>query len=446
MIKLHDHQERALRRLSNGKILWGGVGSGKTITAIFYYLRNETPKDIYVITTARKRDEQDWQLDFLKVGVGPEPGPAGHGSLTVDSWNNLGRYRNVKGAFFIFDEQRLVGSGSWSKIFLDIAKGNNWIMLSATPGDNWLDYIPVFVANGFYKNRTAFKREHVVYNTFTKFPKVDRYVGVGRLVRLRQQLLVEMPFDRHTVRHPIDIHVDHDESTFEKVLGQRWHVYENRPLRDAAELFSVMRKVVNSDSSRIAAVRTLMETHGRLIVFYNFDYELEMLRELKWQTNSPVSTESSALESQRDSKASATASAAALTSPGQNCSEETSTSTTSTTTSWSKFQLAEWNGHNHDPVPATERWVYLVQYVAGAEAWNCVTTNAICFYSLPYSYKIWEQAHGRIDRLNTIFRDLFYHRLLSNSVIDKIIARSLDQKKSFNEGKYAKEKFGGEKI
>lgn len=427
-IKLHDHQERALKKLSNGKILWGGVGSGKTITAIFYYLRTETPKDIYVITTARKRNEQDWQLDFLKVGVGPEPGPAGHGSLTVDSWNNLGRYRNVKGAFFIFDEQRLVGSGSWSKIFLDIAKGNNWIMLSATPGDNWLDYIPVFVANGFYKNRTAFKREHVVYNTFTKFPKVDRYVGVGRLVRLRQQLLVEMPFDRHTVRHPIDIHVDYDESTFEKVLGQRWHVYENRPLRDAAELFSVMRKVVNSDSSRIAAVRTLMETHGRLIVFYNFDYELETLRTLDQQISIPPSMtngfeEDTTLSQKKPRRPS-------------NPWDPSSTN----------LVVAEWNGHRHDPVPTTERWVYLVQYVAGAEAWNCVTTNAICFYSLPYSYKIWEQAHGRIDRLNTIFRDLFYYRLLSNSVIDKIIARSLDQKKSFNEGKYAKEKFGGEKI
>lgn len=427
-IKLHDHQERALKKLSNGKILWGGVGSGKTITAIFYYLRTETPKDIYVITTARKRNEQDWQIDFLKVGVGPEPGPAGHGNLTVDSWNNLGRYRNVKGAFFIFDEQRLVGSGSWSKIFLDIAKGNNWIMLSATPGDNWLDYIPVFVANGFYKNRTAFKREHVVYNTFTKFPKVDRYVGVGRLVRLRQQLLVEMPFDRHTVRHPIDIHVDHDESTFEKVLGKRWHVYENRPLRDAAELFLVMRKVVNSDSSRLAAVRTLMGMHGRLIVFYNFDYELFMLRA---QLNSATSDmQSSAPNTSTIGKLGK--------SPKQSSNPWDPSST--------NLVVAEWNGHRHDPVPTTERWVYLVQYVAGAEAWNCVTTNAICFYSLPYSYKIWEQAHGRIDRLNTIFRDLFYYRLLSNSVIDKIIARSLDQKKSFNEGKYAKEKFGGEKI
>lgn len=411
-MQLYDHQETALKKLSNGKILWGGVGTGKSLTAAVYYLRSEAPKNVYVITTARKRDSFDWEKEFARVGVGKDD--TLHGHLTVDSWNNIGRYREVEGAFFIFDEQRLVGSGEWSKGFLTIAKRNHWILLSATPGDTWLDYIPIFVANGFYKNRTQFKREHVVYNTFARFPKVDRYVGVGRLVRLRDELLVEMPYVRQTTRHPIDIYVDHDEKLFERVLKDRWHVYENRPLRDAAELFLVMRKVVNSDSSRIAAVRTLTETHGRLIVFYNFDYELESLRNLIQQSTSETKTSSLPTED---------------------------TSSTSPT-----IHLAEWNGHKHQPVPTSERWVYLVQYVAGAEAWNCVTTNAICFYSLPYSYKIWEQAHGRIDRLNTIFRDLFYYRLLSNSVIDKIIVRSLDQKKSFNEGRYAKEKFGAKNF
>lgn len=467
--------------------------------AATYYVRKESPRDVYVITTARKRDSFDWEKEFARVGVGKDD--TLHGHLVVDSWNNIGRYREVEGAFFIFDEQRLVGSGEWSKFFLTIAKRNTWILLSATPGDTWLDYIPVFVANGFYKNRTAFKREHVVYAPWSRFPKVDRYVGVGRLVRLRDELLVDMPYVRSTTRHTIDIHVDHDESTFEKVLKHRWHVYENRPLRDAAELFLVMRKVVNSDPSRISAVRTLLEKHPRIIVFYNFDYELESLRSLthpsisenhlfpstskatsertdrntsggstpradttsfqlterkdeQWLIHSPVSIESSELESNgreaegygEPTQRLSTASVAISTSPDQNSSKVDSTNTISTTTSGSSFQVAEWNGHKHEPVPTSERWVYLVQYVAGAEAWNCVTTNAICFYSLPYSYKIWEQAHGRIDRLNTIFRDLFYYRLLSNSVIDKIVTRSLDQKKSFNEGKYAREKFGAENF
>lgn len=518
-MKLYDHQESALNRLGNGKILWGGVGTGKSLVAAAYYIRKEAPRDVYVITTARKRDSFDWEKEFARVGVGKDD--TLHGHLTVDSWNNIGRYREVEGAFFIFDEQRLVGSGEWAKNFLTITKRNTWILLTATPGDTWLDYIPIFIANGFYKNRTQFKREHVVYAPWSRFPKVDRYVGVGRLVRLRDELLVEMPYVRATTRHSIDVHVDHDEKLFERVLKDRWHVYENRPLRDVAELFLVMRKVVNTSPSRLDAVQNLLTTHSRLIVFYNFDYELHLLRSMlgeveksptplieqspkhknnsigaketttfpstskaisertdrntsggstpradttsfqlterkdeQWLIHSPVSIESSELESNgreaegygEPTQRLSTASVAISTSPDQNSSKVDSTNTISTTTSGSSFQVAEWNGHKHQPVPTSKRWVYLVQYVAGAEAWNCVTTNAICFYSLPYSYKIWEQAHGRIDRLNTIFRDLFYYRLLSNSVIDKIVTRSLDQKKSFNEGKYAREKFGAEKI
>lgn len=387
VVELYPHQEKAVSELHNGSILWGGVGTGKSLVAATYYMRKEAPKDVYVITTAKKRDSLDWDREFARYGVGRNSDATVAGTLTVDSWNNIGRYREVQGAFFIFDEQRLVGSGEWSKNFLYLARRNNWILLTATPGDTWLDYIPVFVANGFYKNRTQFKREHVVYNAFTRFPKVEKYVDIGRLVRYRDYLLVEMPFERHTKRNSIEVTVDYDRELFEKVVKNRWNVFQNKPLRDVAELFLVMRKVVNSDGSRLEAVRTLMETHPRLIVFYSFDYELEALRQMLSMMSTSVT-------------------------------------------------FAEWNGHKHEDIPKTESWVYLVQYTAGAEGWNCTSTDAVVFYSLTYSYKIWEQAHGRIDRLNTGFTDLFYYTLMSNSFIDFAIAKSLGEKRSFNEAKY----------
>lgn len=383
--ELYDHQKKALNELSNGKILWGGVGTGKSLVAAAYYMKYEADADIFVITTARKRDSLDWDGEFIKFGVGREINATTAGQLTVDSWNNIGRYTDIKDAFFIFDEQRIVGSGKWSKDFIKIAKSNRWILLSATPGDTWLDYIPVFVANGFYKNRTAFMREHVVFNSYSKFPKVDRYVSVGRLVKHRNNLLVEMPFERHTTRHFSILEVAHNEELLAKVVKERWHVYEDRPLRDVAELFSVMRKVVNSDSSRIQKIRMLMEEHPKLIIFYNFDYELEVLRTL---------------------------------------------------TSGELLEVAEWNGHKHEKLPIGDRWVYLVQYTAGAEAWNCITTDAIVFYSLTYSYKIWEQAQGRIDRLNTPFVNLFYYSLMSKATIDQLVWKALSSKKSFNESKW----------
>lgn len=335
---------------------------------------------MYVITTAKKRDSLDWEQEFSNVGVTRGESDSRRGSLTVDSWNNIGKYKDVTGAFFVFDEQRLVGSGQWSKSFLQIAKNNHWILLSATPGDTWMDYIPVFVANGFYRNRTEFKREHVVYNTFSKFPKVDRYVNVGRLLRLRSSILVEMPYVRHTVRETTDVWCDYDKVALHKVLTDRWHVYEDRPLRDVAELFLVMRKVVNSDRSRIEAIETLLDCQPKLIVFYNFDYELEILRGLA-----------------------------------------------------DRYPVAEWNGHKHEAVPQGDSWVYLVQYTAGAEGWNCTTTDSMVFYSQTYSYRQFHQAQGRIDRLNTPYWYLKYWILISKSPIDLAIRKALNSKKNFNE-------------
>lgn len=565
-VTLHPHQQKAVNDLSNGKILWGDVGTGKTLTALAYFYtkvckgvlndRNSmrTPCDIYVITTAKKRDSGDWQEDAYKIGIGKNADATTQGCvLTVDSWNNIEKYENITNAFFVFDEQRVVGSGSWTKSFLRIAKHNQWILCTATPGDNWLDYIPVFVANGFYRNRTEFKGEHTIYSNYGKYPKLERYVGVNKLVRHKNALLVEMPYVRHTRRVPHEIECDYDRELFERVWKDRWHVYENRPLRDVSELFIVARKVVNSDESRLANVANLLLKHPKVIVFYNFDYELEMLRMLVPETQmaSPESLEqlkaridsqprgrktsssktSSSTESippphssqrksefdARTGKPSCGSSAQSVTdvssgsvgtvtsvegaseclgsmsskvrsgtkrpvdtkrlksnSPKSSTDESLNLSENSaslaewcrdpetikiwgicpehpaggeTLTSVSQkdvtgnpvseiaadFSVAEWNGHKHERIPDTDRWLYLVQYAAGAEGWNCVETDAMVFWSQTYSYKMHHQAHGRIDRLNTPFSILHYYYFKSVAIIDKAIGKALSEKKTFNE-------------
>ena len=388
---LQPHQLEALAQLRDGKILWGGVGSGKSRVAVAYYEQEHRHKDVYVITTAKKRDSKDWEGEFARVVVGKERSATLHGLLTVDSWNNINRFRDISGGFFIFDEQRLVGSGSWVKAFLKIARNNKWIMLSATPGDTWLDYIPVFVANGFYPNRTAFKREHVIYKPFTKFPKVDRYVGEGRLIKLRNQILVRMRYPKETIRHSLTQGVQFNKELTDSVIKNRWHIYQNRPIKDIAELYGVLRRITNSDPSRLRMIESLLEKHPKMILFYNFNYELDILRRLE-----------------------------------------------------GLVAIAEWNGWKHEEIPRASSWCYLVQYVAGSEGWNCVETDTIGFYSLTYSYKLWEQAHGRIDRLNTPFIDLYYHTLRSRSGIDTAIWRSLKAKKNFNAAKYPIEELKNE--
>lgn len=349
------------------------------MVAVEYYTRTQAPRDVYVITTAKKRDSLDWTKEFARVAIGRTPEATIAGVLTVDSWNLISKYIHVKGAFFIFDEQRLVGSGGWVKNFLKIVKNNHWILLSATPGDTWMDYIAVFIANGFYENRTQFKAKHVIYKPYTKFPVIDRYVNEGELVRYRDRILVHMPYERHTKRHTIQIPVEYNKPQMRMVIKSRWNPFSEQPLRGAAEFFTVMRKVVNSDPSRLEALKEVLKKHPRVIVFYNFDYELEILKTLKG------------------------------------------------------VRIAQWNGHKHEDIPDSERWVYLVQYTAGAEGWECITTNAMFFYSQTYSYKIFEQAYGRIDRLNTPFTDLWYYLPMSKAMIDLSIRRAITEKRSFNE-------------
>ena len=402
-IGLRDYQKSAIERMQNGCILCGGVGSGKSRTALgYYYVQNggdidsdeyvpmddNDVKDLYVITTARKRDTKEWEADMIPFLLSTNKDVNLYSNkVIVDSWNNIKKYENIKNAFFIFDEQRVVGSGTWVKAFLKIPKDNEWILLSATPGDTWQDYIPVFIANGFYKNRTEFTREHIIYKRFSKFPQIDRYINTGRLIRLRNKILINMDFRRKTVSHHEDIYTKYDISTYKDTMRNRWNPYKDKPVETASELCYLLRRIVNSDDSRQVAVCELFEKHPKLIIFYNFDYELEILKEISYGDD---------------------------------------------------VEIAEWNGHKHQPIPESTRWVYLVQYNAGCEGWNCVKTDTIIFYSQNYSYKVMAQAAGRTDRLNTPFSELYYYHLKSRSGIDLAISKALDSKRKFNELRYVK--------
>lgn len=399
-IPLYDYQLDAIDRMKNGCILCGGVGSGKSRTSLAYYFtqqggkldpysRMKKPKDLYIITTARKRDELEWEGELAPflLSTRPENNTYYGNTVVVDSWNNIGKYSDVSCAFFIFDEQRVVGSGAWVKSFLKIAKRNDWILLSATPGDTWQDYIPVFIANGFYKNRTEFGREHIVYSRFTKYPKIDRYINTGRLIRLRNQILIDMDFQRKTTAHHEDVYVRYDISKYKDVMRNRWDPFNKEPIINASGLCYVLRRIVNTDQARVTALMEILDKHPRAIIFYNFDYELELLMNLGY---------------------------------GE------------------KTEVAQWNGHKHQPVPEGNRWVYLVQYTAGAEGWNCIKTDTIIFFSQNYSYKIMQQSAGRIDRLNTPYSDLYYYHLKSRSGIDLAISKALSEKKKFNETRWVK--------
>lgn len=407
LLELGKHQLEALDKIQNGCIIHGGTGSGKSRTALAYFYQQnfgkirpvddnlvelecdmKNPMDLYIITTAQKRDKYEWDGEMTPFLLTSDPKVAYYkNKVVVDSWNNIRKYQDVKYAFFIFDEQRVVGSGAWVKAFLKITKSNRWILLSATPGDTWTDYIPVFIANGFYRNRTEFNEQHVVYkfNPYVSYRQIDHYVDTFRLIRLRDKILVDMDFARETVQHHEMIYTNFDKEAYREVFKHRWNPYQDKPIETPGELCQCLRRMVSETDSRQLALLELYEKHPKMIVFYNFDYERELLLNLGYGDG---------------------------------------------------VEIAEWSGHKHQPVPDGDKWVYLVQYNAGAEGWNCITTNCIVFYSENYSYKMMEQAAGRIDRLNTRFTDLYYYHLTSHSSIENAVRRALMAKKQFNETRF----------
>ena len=397
---LYDFQMEAVKNAFNGSVLNGDVGSGKSRTGLFYYFKEQggwidehgyvpmkKPKDLFIITTAMKRDKGEWTGELLPFEMHPNPELNRYNNkIVIDSWNNIKKYIDVKNAFFIFDEDQICGTGAWAKSFLKITKNNDWIMLSATTGDNWLDYMTLFIANGFYKNRTEFKREHVEYDPYCRnFPKVKGYRNTGRLIRLRNKILIDMDFKRPTVRHHEDVYCGYDVAKYKDAIRNRWDPFKDEPIQQAAGLCYVLRRIVNTDESRQTKLLEMLEDHPKAIIFYNFDHERDILLNLGYA-------------------------------PGT--------------------EIAEWSGHAHQPIPTGDKWVYLVQYTAGCEGWCCITTDTMIFYSQNYSYKVMTQATGRIDRLNTKFVDLYYYHLKSRSGIDLAISKAVKEKKIFNEGRY----------
>lgn len=394
-VDLYEHQKKAVNKLRTGSILCGGVGTGKSRTALAYFhvkvCGGKLPRKgstfqpgkripLYIITTARKRDSGEWEQECAPFLID---------DVVIDSWNNIGKYTAIQDAFFIFDEQRLVGQGSWAKSFLKISAKNQWILLTATPGDTWMDYATVFIANGFYKNYKDFKDKHVVYNYHVKFPKIEKYVWTNRLEKLREQIVVSMDYEKIATQHHEWVKVSYDTDIYNLVMKERWNVFEDCPIKNVSEYCYLLRKITNSDRHRLLAVGHILSLHPKAIVFYNFDYELESLREYL------------------DIKG---------------------------------YVYSEWNGHKHEALPTGDAWVYLVQYQAGGEGWNCIQTDTIIFYSQNYSYRMTTQASGRIDRMNTPFKDLFYYHIFCDAPIDKAIRACLGKKKDFNEKIFAGKK------
>lgn len=374
MIVLDEKQEKALAELKpSGSILVGATGSGKSIVGLEWYRRKRSTLPLLVITTAKKKDSNEWIEEAAKLDI--------H-NIEVVSWNTIQKYVSINNHVVIFDEHRAIGYGEWAKSFIAIAKNNDWIILTATPGDDWMDFAAVFIAEGFYRNRTAFLNAHVEWNPWVRYPKVLKWHNVWQLIEYRNLITTTLDYQRSALLHTFNIVTEYDKEAYTRALKTRWNPFNDEPIRNAAELCYCLRRISNETTSKLDILGEIFDAKKKLILFYNFKYELEMIR--TW------------------------------------CSKN-------------EILLREWNGEKHQDLPNGKSWIYAVQFIAGSEAWNCTSTDTLVFFSQNYSYRLMAQAAGRIDRRNTPYEHLYYYRLFTNSTIDNAINEALERKGKFNE-------------
>lgn len=374
-ISMYEYQLEAIDKLQSGMILWGNVGSGKSRTSLYFYCKNYSNKKLLIITTAQKRNNGEWLEECKVFGLNP----------IIDSWNNIKKYDNYENYFIIFDEDHLTGYGAWSKAFIKMAKHNDWLVLTGTPGDNYAEFMTVFIAKGWYKNKRDFEEQHVIYSRYSKYPKVDRYINQGLLEVRRRDILVKMFVDKRAIVHKEVIITQYDISKYKKAYKDK-RDENNKPFKNATAFCLYLRKICNEDVSKVVKVRELLLKHNKVIIFYNYLYEKEILLKL--------------LKTMKT------------------------------------FNVGEYNGQHHDDIPIGERWAYLCQYTAASEGWNCLLCDTMIFFSMSYSYKAMEQAAGRINRINTPYKDLYYYYLRTTSSIDLSINRALSTKRNFNESTF----------
>lgn len=374
-ISMYEYQLEAINKLQSGMILWGNVGSGKSRTSLYFYCKNYSNKKLLIITTAQKRNNGEWLEECKVFGLKP----------IIDSWNNIRKYEKYENYFIIFDEDHLTGYGAWSKTFIKMAKCNDWLVLTGTPGDNYSEFMTVFIAKGWYKNKRDFEENHVIYSRYSKYPKVDRYINQGLLEKHRRDILVKMFIEKRPRVHKEIVITQYDISKYKKAYKDK-RDENNKPFKNATAFCLYLRKICNEDESKIVKVRELLLKHNKVIIFYNYIYEKEILLKL--------------LKTMKT------------------------------------FNVGEYNGQHHDDIPIGERWAYLCQYTAASEGWNCLLCDTMIFFSMSYSYKSMEQAAGRINRVNTPYKDLYYYYLRTTSSIDLSINRALSTKRNFNESTF----------
>lgn len=393
-LRPYPFQEDAINQLLEGKhIIKADCGLGKTCI-FFNWLERNHATHVIIATTASKCHSKDFQTTELIKFTSPEF-RAHLVSLEVVSWHMLKKWTDKKSPqqlanyYFVADELQRCRQGVSSlmgRAFLFITKHcKAWTGYTGTPGDNWLQFHPYFIATGKIKNKTEFMRDYTISQQYP-FPMVlgfrheDTLKGWWRDISYEpdtSEVMSQLPAETHQImRFPTP-------KGYKKVLKSSTTL-DGEFLDSNMALYHHLRQMCATKQKLDALEDLLSSLSSPLVIFFNYTCEREQILGL----------------------------AAHM-----------------------KRKVWRIDGECHE-IPTEETIgqndIVLCHYLSGSEALNLQFCHYMVFYSPNYSYSISVQAKGRVKRVGQQNPMFFYSFLCSDSIEEEVMD-CIKQKKDFAE-------------
>lgn len=382
-ISLYPTQEDYLARLGNKPYMFAGVGSGKTLMALFRAHRTGARK-VIVICPASVRDTKVWQLDLEKSGLEFD-------AFQVEGYSFLQKFKKLDFTMYsdyyvIIDEahkiknsQSLQGMGAWKLCLL--ARG--YSLLSGTPMSKWADATNYAKITGLVTNKTEFYRKYVVEQRSYAHKGMDivGYRNTEELIRWwnsialrgRSEEFVELPR-----KQVIEVSVPIKRKEYISMIKNRITA-DGEPLDNAPKLTWALRAHAEAAPEKIRWVVEKVEGLENCIIFVNTIAAIESL-------------------------------SAHLKDAG--------------------VKHGVWYGKKKDKFE--DQNVMVVQYQSGGTGLNLQKFSTTIFLSPCYSFIDYTQAVGRTYRNGQPNKCTFYH-LKSFGTIDAAIYAALSEKRDFDD-------------
>lgn len=415
-ITLFDYQKEAIENYKEKSFNLSDTGVGKTVMALGSFIESKCKK-LLVICLAPK------VVDFAEDGVlmNVDITPLNRGSkknkeLLAESDKVAISFESVwripeflkwvdEDTFIIIDESHKVAntSSKVTKYVMKLSKKAKYTYLcTATPISNgkYEQYYPQLKMLGVYNGT---KKEY--YNMFvdermtrmggSQFMQITGYRNIDLLENMVNQCSVNYKRDKPYL--PEDyVYKTKKPAMFNKLKKNRMYKTDNGEvieLDNSSKLFNALRCVshgfllgINKQVSKepFERLQAILETHNneRVVIFYNYNIELEMLKQLLSKLKRPTSEYNGARKDLKEFK-------------------------------------GKYNG------------VVLAHYKSASTGINdFVISNVMVFNSLPLSSIELTQSKGRIDRQGQGKKPMYYF-IIPDTPVEKKIFEQITNGKDF---------------